>query len=509
MKTRPRSMVALLVLWARLLFGRRFERGKRWVRHAFWLWALICAMLGWGRHFEHLSTRPPLINPNWLVAAWWIDPANATGCASDKNSGTSATCGAAGSGIGPLLTWAELDYGRWGCVGSPVDCPILAQNTAITVLSTQPSFGVADPAIFRPLVKSAAQVTLVGVLNATTQVSSGTITVSSTKNRATHTELKLSTPVMTSGNLMVVTGAHAALGIVCGAPDIMCQPMTGTQSNGALPVEIDTWTTGDPYTEYAQAGFNIVAVSLDVDKTASATPLAISQLHWLNSGSSADGVDLEGPMVVSDSEIDRIVTSTRMSSPGVRFIDDFFNGGAVLTGPSPSSNTLHIILTPNSPATTLLPSIFGGNSNGGASISVFQLTNVWIDFDTRIMDNTIASFEGTDFYGCVNNVTGMRAINAFMIPTTAGACATNAIIWNTGRVLAEGRTRWSNTGATATNTYLSGILTLNARNSTGCSHTFGAADVVNCTVTVNVANLDTVDGGLLELPGGAAFTGSL
>src|SRR5579875_1013792 len=78
------------------------------------------------------SSSSPIIPASWTVPNWYIDPSNSTGCASDSNSGTSSTCGAAGSGIGPLATWGELQVHRWGCQGGGQVCPRLQQTTTIT-----------------------------------------------------------------------------------------------------------------------------------------------------------------------------------------------------------------------------------------------------------------------------------------------------------------------------------------------------------------------------------------
>src|SRR5215469_10074605 len=80
---------------------------------------------------------PPPLNPNWSVAAWFVDPQNTTTCASDDNSCTSASCGAAGSGVGPCLTWQQINAIRWGCLGSPKGCPRLRQTTTVSFLSSQ------------------------------------------------------------------------------------------------------------------------------------------------------------------------------------------------------------------------------------------------------------------------------------------------------------------------------------------------------------------------------------
>ena len=70
------------------------------------------------------------VNPgSWKVASWFVDGLNTTGCASDGNSCTTATCGPAGSGLGPCATISVIQQARWG------GAPILPQATTITGLS--------------------------------------------------------------------------------------------------------------------------------------------------------------------------------------------------------------------------------------------------------------------------------------------------------------------------------------------------------------------------------------
>ncbi|MHB8331503.1 MAG: hypothetical protein ACYDDZ_15330 [Acidimicrobiales bacterium] len=77
--------------------------------------------------------------PACTVPAWFLDFADISGCASDSNSGTSATC--TGAGIGPLLHVSQL-YSRWGTRSPMLNSPTNA--TVITVMSSQPSAS-ADP----------------------------------------------------------------------------------------------------------------------------------------------------------------------------------------------------------------------------------------------------------------------------------------------------------------------------------------------------------------------------
>jgi hypothetical protein len=81
------------------------------------------------------SAGPPvavaaaLSTPAMSVPAWYVDPADATGCASDSNTCQSATCG--GPGIGPCITYGQV-AARWG-----TNTPLLPQSTTLSFLSDQ------------------------------------------------------------------------------------------------------------------------------------------------------------------------------------------------------------------------------------------------------------------------------------------------------------------------------------------------------------------------------------
>ena len=104
----------------------------------------------------------PVVNPNLLRAAWYIDPVNGN----DANSGlTSAT---------PIRTYKEL-LTRWG--GGD---PILPQSTTVTFLNDQPDF--SDPVVFTGQMINDGILTFTGQL---TQVASGTFSSIVAKNRST------------------------------------------------------------------------------------------------------------------------------------------------------------------------------------------------------------------------------------------------------------------------------------------------------------------------------------
>lgn len=104
----------------------------------------------------------PVVNPNLLQPAWFIDPVNGN----DANSGlTSAT---------PIRTYKEL-LTRWGGTN-----PILPQSTTVTFLNDQPDF--SDPVVFEGQMINDGILTFTGQL---TQVASGTFSSIVTKNRST------------------------------------------------------------------------------------------------------------------------------------------------------------------------------------------------------------------------------------------------------------------------------------------------------------------------------------
>lgn len=74
----------------------------------------------------------PIVPASWTVPDWYIDPQNVSTCASDSNTGTSATC-SAGS-IGPLLTWSQLQVVRLGLFGQT--CATFSNNVNFHFVSS-------------------------------------------------------------------------------------------------------------------------------------------------------------------------------------------------------------------------------------------------------------------------------------------------------------------------------------------------------------------------------------
>jgi len=232
------------------------------------------------RHASFSAQNPASIVPSsWKVPAWYIDPSNASGCASDSNTGTSATCGA--NGQGPLLTWRELNAVKWGCLGNPAACPRLLQNTTINFLSSQLA---PDPIIFTPTIENKTSTIVQCALGSAQVVATGTLGAVTSKNRAANQAL-VSTFVggaLDVGEFLINTTHPSRAWTVrdTGAGAwLLTQPLVSVQApiyQVVFPtlVEVDTWASGDVVTAYAPISLHVSALrptitDLDDDLTSS------------------------------------------------------------------------------------------------------------------------------------------------------------------------------------------------------------------------------------------------
>ena len=191
-------------------------------------------------------------NPLAASTAFFIDPQNVSGVASNGNSGTTANNVPAGTG--PLRTYARLAQ-MWGTTS-----PYITQNTTITFLSSH--------------VDNSDPVSLTPVLNNVTMTVTGTVTIAHSgvfgtvtpKNRATPQLLNanLGTPVPPLNSLLLrnttransLAWVHANLG---GNVAELSQPLSPTTPNSNPPTnaEVNTWTTGDSYQALSFVAINV------------------------------------------------------------------------------------------------------------------------------------------------------------------------------------------------------------------------------------------------------------
>ncbi len=158
------------------------------------------------RHLLAAAGNQPIIPSSWTIPNWYIDPANATTCASDSNSGTSATCSA--GGVGPLKSYQELYVHRWGCLGTPSYCPRFRQNVTLTFLSSHTDN--SDPVLGAFSLENGAQVLIQGQLTSAQRVCTGTITVNAAKNRTTGQVLEATLPCAVTAEDLIVNSTHAS-----------------------------------------------------------------------------------------------------------------------------------------------------------------------------------------------------------------------------------------------------------------------------------------------------------
>jgi hypothetical protein len=260
------------------------------------------------------STETPIIPPSWTVPNWYVDPANSSGVASDSNSGTAAT-GAAGSGIGPLLTFQELNVHRWGCIGTPNACPRLRQSTTVTFLSSQTTN--ADPVYFSPSEENGAQFLVQGVLTSAQQVCSTTLSAVTAKNRATPQLLKATFTSCAGAavNQLVVNTTHPSRAwtyAASGGGWLMSQPMTPANPTAGFstPTEVDTWASTDAVVVYNPVQVNIVYAGgqlIDYNGSYANQPSIYQLTMYDPGGIDNDNLIVNGSLVTYECQIQRFV----------------------------------------------------------------------------------------------------------------------------------------------------------------------------------------------------------
>jgi hypothetical protein len=203
------------------------------------------AMIGCGISGESSpvgSTTSALAS--WTTPAWFIDPSNRTGAASDGNTCTTADA--------PCLSYAEI-ASRWDTFS-----PMLAQDTSVTFLSSHTDN--RDPVYLAPYLLNGASLVVQGALGPDQQVAAGVLGSVAPKNRAASQLLRATLPPGAAAGQLVVNATHASRAwVYANAGEsawLISQPLApaspGTPTN-AGPAEVDTWAEGDAI-EFGQGG---------------------------------------------------------------------------------------------------------------------------------------------------------------------------------------------------------------------------------------------------------------
>lgn len=447
--------------------------------------------------FVKLLAEALAILPNppasWSVPAWFIDPGNASGNASDRNAGTTAAA--------PLLTYKELAR-RWGTTS-----PTLRQNTTITWLSSQTD--TSDPVEFDPTLIGATAI-LAGQWSAAQNVGGGVLAGVVAKNRAGGQLLNADLgAVYAPGTFVINTTAGKSsyavvVALVAGTVHELSQPLTPQTlpvSFVAVPAEVDTWANGDTFTVRAPVVVDIARVAPltteyvlpNFDSPVTLLHLKIPSFNGAGNTSALIGNDTS----IVECAADALVVEESSNDDEFSFMTNSGFVGGVFGHDNAG----------------LTRSMFGGF----VLAPVGSFVSWSIEFDA-ILDQTVASFV---LFNTIASSSGSRPNigKAFIrgIVEIGGtwsiagsAFAGSSIVWGPGTFNAIARARLIfNQAVGAVATFLCAALQLNGN---GNANAFDyAAGTWSATRALTAANLDAAIGaggfgGVAINPAGAAIT---
>jgi hypothetical protein len=438
----------------------------------------------------HISLASPDDVPlSWTRGAWFIDPANATGAASDSND-----CDVAAL---PCATFAEITR-RWG-----TNAPHLRQDTTLTFLSSQSS--AVDPVHLDPYIENGAVVSLQGSLGPAQVVASGTLAVVVPKNRAGGQLLQATLPAGAQPGQLIVNTTNASRAWVyrnvTGNTWLISQPLTPESVPYAWnPGEVDVWANGDAITLYQPVAVNVVEaapVLADCNSgDACNNPLVIFQTAISDPSGGSTALAISGAMNVAilDSSLRRPVAITAGAAD---WYPDFIDVDVA----SP--------LSIDAPAGYLYVS--GGQLRAGASGT--QLVGVGLEKDV-IAGVSLSLADG--IYGSVfldQGVTLTAAPGVDWYWTQAGTGVESPALWGPGALDVSGVARFEYPAGAggATSTFLqTGGLTIGGQNA-ACSVDTQGTGTWSCGIALTPANLDLSIasggfGGLAAIQGGGSLS---
>lgn len=446
--------------------------------------AIVCLLPGCNWRTSHSTRVGAYTAPSSLtVPAWWVDPQNTTGCASDSNTGQSATC--AGGNNGPLKTWYALNSGYWNCTGQ-LGCPRLPQPTTVTFLSSHTDN--TDPVYARPAYEQGGYLVIAGPIGSPQLVCSGTLGTVTPKVRTKGSATTLSAASLTGGCVGGVTtgnfvqnSTHPSNAWVYSgttAP-VFTQPLTAVtvpSTYFALPTEVDTWATGDTISVYNEVAVNladITPVANDLNAASATNPwVYLYHVRSLDPSPTGETLHMNETVRPMESNIGRQVTvSGFYSGVPVAWVNDYFAAGV------------------NAQSSTLIYAQ-GGAFKAGAAGEIGLDYDIYLGgFSTIFSSNGNGINLGTAYIDTSKTLfvesplTNLKGTTAF---------SGSAILWGPGgmSVNAGGRlTLTAGAGQAATAIQLNG--TLNINNQTLFCQFFPGSTTITCNNTFSAANIDT------------------
>jgi hypothetical protein len=404
---------------------------------------------------------------SWTKGAWFVDPGDVSGAASDNND-----CDRA---VVPCATFAEVAR-RWGTFS-----PHLRQNTTITFLSSQINNG--DHVHLDPYIENGAIVTLVGALGPQQVVASETLSGVVSKSRAGGQLLRATLPAGAAPGQLIVNATHDSRAWVfrnaAGSDWYISQPLTPeTVPPSWTPQEVDSWANGDAITLYQPVLVDLVEASpvlADCNSgNACTNELVIDQATIFDATGAGTPWTLTGGMSVSifDSSLRRPLQAV---------------GGAADWYPDFVNVDLASLLSVNSPSGYIylsggqLRAAAAGSLLDGAALVRDVVTGASLDLSDGIYGSvyiddgvTLSAGHGTDWWW------------------QDGAATASPALWGPGALDVGGASRFEYpAGANAAvATFLqSGGLTLGGQ-STACAVDTTRAATPSCGIALTPSNLD-------------------
>lgn len=425
-------------------------------------------------HVLAASTQP-IIPISWAVPAWFIDPVNVSATASDTNDCvTSATA---------CLTYQEINTHRWGCLGNPVACPRLRQNTTITYLSAVTTAN--DPVYFTATMEVGTWAAFVGSLPAGTAGILSNVTAGGGSTRTALWLAQVSAGVPAAGSFLVNTthpSAAWAVALSSGSIWQWSQPTTRVavpSTPFTTPTEV-VWANGDSVTLYAAsqipaAAFARITPTIENSGTLGGLVGGVYTQNMMHFAENSGATELiSGNVQLLESELGRIVSSQSggFGGNGALETDWYNNYGRTYMGIGSPMGTFNVV--------------------GGAYASGVSGSGMTVDGDAVIgVLNVLPISGGTNRKTQLGNVYVRTAGSSLNISATT---LLTGVLWGPATMVVNGDARLGYPsgagGAVAAITLNSGSF-LVATSNKACLEVQGSSlTTFTCNLSTTAATLD-------------------
>lgn len=468
------------------------------------------------------STSPgdgglPVCPSSWSQAAWFVDPNNSSGCASDSNvtcGQSTCTSGVPGIADGPCLSYTQITN-RWGTLS-----PRILQNTIITAMSSDN--GDTDVWYAGPFsLEKGAGIEIAGTL---TTVQATTLSAVTAKNRSTPQLLQVTFAAgsLAAGQLVVNTTHASRAWIyknVSGNTWLMTQP--GTASNQTVPTlrncnnptEVDTWAVSDVVTVYTVPQINLAYAGAVVQGESSSTfgngftlyqigvraPTTTSGFAPMTLGGLTEFIESASNIPVFP------IQSGSLGALGNGFVNSSIAAG-VLANIGSSLDSTNVATGIITPLTCYSAGYFGTGTtwNLTPTMGTFTQDTILAAGSNSLINVVYAGIESVYLDGGKLTITGRGDVNS-----NAGA-AGGPYIWGTGTINATGTGRIfypTGAGGAAASLLASGGIQLNGK-TVGCYSVPADAAAPTCNNAITASGMDSAFGtlsGCVFNPGGGSF----